>query len=451
MNSTLRGTLRSPSVSNQLLLYASHKQTPAADLCRLTGKMVWQRSPRMMGSSRRTLLAWAASVALGAMAWGQTQTPPAQAPPAQAAASPAPAPVAQSGVAGTWQGTLHAPGGHDLRTVLRIAKDDKGALSATFYSIDQGGQGIPTSSVSFDGSVLKYAIQFFDLTYSGRLSADGNSISGASTQGGNSLPLVFERTTPETEWTIPAPPPKIPPMAADANPSFEVSTIKPTKPDEQRKLLTIRGTEMVVVNFSLNELIKFAYNVQDKQIDGGPDWMATDRWDINAKPDTPGMPNVDQMKSMVKKMLADRFALKFHQDQREMAAYVLTVGKDGPKMTKGDPDGLPGLFFGPIGTLHVQNATMPDFSGLMQSAVLDRPVLDKTGLDGRWNFILKWTPDESQFVGMGVKIPPPSADDPNAPPPLFTAIQEQLDLKLEAQKTQVPVLAIDHVDHPSPN
>jgi uncharacterized protein (TIGR03435 family) len=108
------------------------------------------------------------------------------------------------------------------------------------------------------------------------------------------------------------------------------------------------------------------------------------------------------------------------------------------------------LFFGPLGTLHVANATMGDFAGLMQSAVLDRPVVDHTGLDGKWNFLLKWTPDESQFAGLGVKVPPPS-DAADAPPPLFTAIQEQLDLKLDAQKTPVDVMVIDHVDHPSPN
>jgi uncharacterized protein (TIGR03435 family) len=407
----------------------------------------------MMGVSRRTQLGWAAAMALGATAWGRAQTP-APAPAQMQAQGPAEqAPAQQTGIAGTWQGTLHLPDGHTLRTVLKVTKDDKGALQATFYSIDQSGRGIPTSSVSFDGSVLKYAIQFADLSYSGKLSADGNSISGTSTQGDNSIPLVFERATPETEWTIPAPPPKIPPMAADANPSFEVATIKPTKPDEQGTFITVRGTELVVVNFSLNDLVKFAYGVQDKQIIGGPDWMGTDKWDINAKPDTSGMPNDVQMKSMVKKMLADRFALKFHNDQREMAAYVLTVGKDGPKMKQNtdNPNGLPGLFFGPIGTLHVTNATMADFTGLMQSVVLDRPVVDRTDLKGRWDFILKWTPDESQFTSVGWKVPTPAADATDVPPPLFTAIQEQLDMKLEAQKTQVPVMVVDQVDHASPN
>jgi uncharacterized protein (TIGR03435 family) len=408
----------------------------------------------MIGVSRRTWLGLVAGVALGAATWGQTpaQTPaqsPAQTPAQTSATQPA---AEQGGITGTWQGTLHAPGGHDLRTVLKITKDDKGALHAMFYSIDQGGQGIATSSISFDGGTLKYGIEFISLTYEGKMSADGNSISGSSAQGGNSLPLIFERATPATEWAMPAPPPKIPPMAADAHPAFEVATIKPTKPDEQRTFLIWRGGDMQVVNFSLQSLIKFAYDLQDKQIMGATDWLNSEKFDIDAKPDTPGQPNGDQLKEMVQKLLADRFALKFHKDQKEMAAYVLTVGKDGPKMKQNtdNPNGLPGLFFGPIGTLHVMNATMQNFTNLMQSAVLDRPVVDKTALEGRWDFTLKWTPDESQFTGTGWKVPPPS-DAADAPPPLFTAIQEQLDLKLEAQKAQVPVLVIDHVDHPSAN
>src|SRR6185437_13845944 len=158
------------------------------------------------------------------------------------------------GIEGTWQGTLHAPGGHDLRTVLKITKDDKGALHGMFYSIDQSGQGIPTSSVSFENDTLKYGIDFISLKYEGKMSADGNSISGTSTQGDHSLPLVFERATPETAWAMPAPPPRIPPMAADANPSFEVATIKPTKPGERGTYITVQGTGLVVVNFSLNDL-----------------------------------------------------------------------------------------------------------------------------------------------------------------------------------------------------
>jgi len=94
---------------------------------------------------------------------------------------------------------------------------------------------------------------------------------------------------------------------------------------------------------------------------------------------------------------------------------------------------------------------MEEFAGVMQGAVLDRPVVDHTGIKGRWDFTLKWTPDESQFVGLrpaGSRLPPPGDD---APPDLFTAIQQQLGLKLTAQKTAVDVMVIDHVEKPSPN
>jgi uncharacterized protein (TIGR03435 family) len=121
-------------------------------------------------------------------------------------------------------------------------------------------------------------------------------------------------------------------------------------------------------------------------------------------------------------------------------------------MEKAAPDSgsLPGLFFRGLGVLTVRNATMQDFAELMQSAVLDRPVVDQTELSGRYNFLLKWTPDESQFGGLGVKVPPPS-DAADAPPPLYTAITEQIGLKLEAEKTPVRVLVIDHADHFSAN
>jgi uncharacterized protein (TIGR03435 family) len=97
-----------------------------------------------------------------------------------------------------------------------------------------------------------------------------------------------------------------------------------------------------------------------------------------------------------------------------------------------------------------KSLAMADLVQTLKSYVLSLPVVDKTGLEGRWDFTMKWTPDETQFADAPVPVPPP-ADDANAPPPLFTAIQEQLGLKLEAQKADVPVLVIDHVDHPSPN
>jgi uncharacterized protein (TIGR03435 family) len=360
------------------------------------------------------------------------------------------APAAKTGIEDTWQGTLHAPQ-KDLRTVLKVTRTD-GALKVTMFSIDQGGGGIPASSASFDGGVLKYGIEMIDGTYEGKMSPDGKSIAGTWKQGPNPLALVFERATPETAWAIPEPPPRQPPMAADANPSFEVATIKPSKPDQPGKAFLFRGNRFTTINTTLSDLISFAYDVQQKQVVGGPDWMSTDKFDIAAQPDVPGSPNREQMKTMVQKLLTDRFQLKFHHDKKELSAYLLTVGKSGSKMKKNDsnPNGLPGLFFRQLGYLTVQNATMKDFAQLMQSAVLDRPVVNQTELDGKWDFVLKWTPDESQFGGMGMKVPPPS-EAADAPPPLFTAIQEQIGLKLEAGKAQVDVMALDHVEKPSEN
>jgi uncharacterized protein (TIGR03435 family) len=353
----------------------------------------------------------------------------------------------------TWQGTLHLPApGKDLRTVLKITAGDKGELKAVFYSIDQTGQPFPTSSVSFQDKVLKYAIKAFDLTYEGKMSSDGKSIAGTSKQGDNSFPLVFERATQETVWTIPEPPVQLPPMAAGVDPSFEVATVKPAKPEEQGRAFLVRGRQFSTINTTLTSLVSFAYDLQDKQIVGGPDWMTTDKWDIEAQPDAPGVPNQKQLKSMVQKLLADRFQLKFHKDQKDMSAYVLAVAKSGAKMNKseGDPNGLPGLFFTQLGVLNVRNATMADLAQLMQSAVLDRPVVDHTALTGKYDFQLKWTPDESQFGGMGIKVPPPS-EAADAPPPLFTALQEQLGLKMDVEKTSVPVFVLDHVEKPSAN
>jgi uncharacterized protein (TIGR03435 family) len=179
--------------------------------------------------------------------------------------------------------------------------------------------------------------------------------------------------------------------------------------------------------------------------------MKTEKYDLLAKPDGEGQPNDKQWKMMVQKLLADRFHLTFHHEKKELSVYALVVvDKAGPKLSKSeaDPNGLPGLFFRKPGVLTVRNATMTDFGGVMQGAVLDRPVVDQTGLPDRYDFTLTWTPDESQFAGLGIRVPPP-ADNADAPPGLFTAIQEQLGLKLKSTKALAEVLVIDRVEKPS--
>jgi uncharacterized protein (TIGR03435 family) len=156
---------------------------------------------------------------------------------------------------------------------------------------------------------------------------------------------------------------------------------------------------------------------------------------------------------MMQKLLADRFQLKFHRDTKELSVYALTAAKGGPKISKSerDPDSLPGLFFrGPGTNLYVTNAGMGEFAGLLQSAVLDRPVVDQTGLTEKYDFVLKWTPDAGQLIGLGG--PPPQPTDPgDAPPDLFAAIQQQLGLKLSSTKASTDVIIIDHVEKPSEN
>jgi uncharacterized protein (TIGR03435 family) len=357
--------------------------------------------------------------------------------------------VSPKDVQGTWQGIMHTPESHDQRVVLKIATDEKGGFSAILYNLDRSGPPIVGSSVSFENGTLRFVNDFPGLTYQGKISADGKAISGTIVQVVHSLPLVLERATPETEWAIPAPPTRIQPMDSAAKPNVEVSTVKPTQPGTRMFALTIQGTHLVVRNFSLTNLIKFAYQVQNRQIVGGPGWMDTDNWDIEAKPDMPGLTSVEQEREILKKLFAERFALKIHNEMREMTAYVLTVGNSGLKMTKSADASLsPNFAMGPLGVLRVRSATLEDFTRILQGNVLDRPVVNQTGLTDKWDFILRWTPDETQFLGMPAL--PPTANDANAPS-LFVAIQEQLGLNLNAQKTQVPVLVIDHIEKPSPN
>ena len=351
-------------------------------------------------------------------------------------------------ITGTWQGTIKVPG-RDLRTVIKISKSDSGALKAVMYSIDQGGQGIGASAITQDGPTVKMSVSTINGTYEGKLSSDGTLIEGTWTQGASSFPLVLDRATNDTAWAIPAPPT---PMAANADPAFEVATIKPSNPDAPGKGFTVRGRQFATFNTTLNDLITFAYGLHAKQIEGGPDWLGKDKYDITAKPDGEGQPNDKQWRVMLQKLLADRFQLKFNRQKKDLPVYAIVIAKSGSKLTKseGDPNGLPGLFFRGLGDLPARNANMADFAGLLQGAVLDRPVVDQTGLSGRFDFTLKWTPDESQFTGMGVHVPA-ATDNPDAPPDLFTAIQEQLGLKLESTKAPVDVLVIDNVQKPSSN
>jgi uncharacterized protein (TIGR03435 family) len=349
-------------------------------------------------------------------------------------------------ITGIWQGTLQV--GKGLRTLIKITKDD-GKLKAVMYSIDQGGQPIALSSISLQGTNVTFDIKPIDVTYTGTLNSEANAITGNATQNGQTHVLNLEHVTAENAWPIPEPPKSMP---ADAVPKFDVVTIKPSDPNRPGKGFTVRGRHVMTINTDVNDLITFAYGLHAKQIIGAPAWFATDKFDIDGVPDVEGRPSAQQMRLLLQSALTDRFKLTFHHDKKELSVYALEIGKGGPKLTEtihqpGDPRNF---LFRNLGNLMVTNSTMRDFCNGMQEAVMDKPVVDHTGLTARYDFNLKWTPDESQFEAMG-GFKAPATEDPNAPPALSTAMQEQLGLKFEATKAPAEVFIVDHVEKPSAN
>jgi uncharacterized protein (TIGR03435 family) len=354
-------------------------------------------------------------------------------------------------ISGNWQGTLQTGQGNGLRTLLKISKADNGAWKAVMYLIDQTPQPIAVTSVTVQGLNFNFTITPLDVSYTGTLNSDRTTITGNATQGGQTHVLNLEHVSADNAWAIPEPPK---PMAKDANPTFDVATIKPGVPGRQGKLIGFRGRHFNAMNFDVNDLIAFAYGLHTAQIVGAPAWFMTDLYDIDGVPDVEGVPSQKQQGIMLQKLLADRFQLKFHHEQKELPVYAITVAKGGPKMTKSTaaPDGPIGFGFRGLGDLTVLNLSMKDFATWFQSSVTNRPVVDQTGLTDRYDFTLKWTPDDSQFIQFRGNSPlPPPKDDASAPPSLYTAVQEQLGLKIEATKASDDVIVIDHVDKPSAN
>jgi uncharacterized protein (TIGR03435 family) len=305
---------------------------------------------------------------------------------------------------------------------------------------------------------LKISISQVNGTYEGTLSSDGNSIPGTFSQGGGPMiPLNLARATAETAWVIPEPPPPPQQMPAAADPAFVVATIKPSDPSAQGQGYGFRGEDVVTSNTSVSWLLTFAYSLHADQMIGGPKWLGSDRYDLLGRPDTPGRPSREQLKIMFRKLLAERFQLKFHMEKRELPAYTITVLKNAPKFeaSTADPNVGLGVGFGMAAgggmTFNVRNAPFASIANALQGNLLDRPVVDLTGLTGRYDFSVKFTPDGSQMANAG--LPAAAVSDPNldAPPDLFAAFQQQLGLKLESTKTLVDVMVIEVLEKPSAN
>jgi uncharacterized protein (TIGR03435 family) len=261
-------------------------------------------------------------------------------------------------------------------------------------------------------------------------------------------------------------------------PKYEVVSIKPAASDDGRSLLRITpdGTSMQGVEVRM--LLRTAFRLEPDRIIGAPSWVSSNRYDIEAKVAPDDAPKLDKVKAedrsaMLLPLLVERFNLKYHHETRELPLYTLMVAKGGPKLTesKGDVAPPPKDFAGAPprgvdsrgrmmmmpGRIESQDTTL-DMLAHSLSPQLGHTVLDKTGLTGRYDYTLQWTPDDAMMpMGGGPGGGPGGAPGHEANtaepggPSLFTAIEEQLGLKLESTKGPVDVIVIDHLDLPSAN
>ena len=217
--------------------------------------------------------------------------------------------------------------------------------------------------------------------------------------------------------------------------SFEVATIKPASPDEAGYSgADGRDGLLKIWNVSLKRCIGYAYKIPEDQVLGGPKWIDELSYDILAKADHPA--SDAELWTMLPSLLADRFKLQFHRETRTVSGYTLTVAKGGIKATPADPD-RHSFGNGGRGFIDSGASQLSVLTGRL-AALLGRPVINMTGDNRKFDFHLKWTPDD---------VGPPTSDSPS----LFTALQEQLGLKLEAGKVSADVVVVDHAELPSEN
>ncbi len=232
--------------------------------------------------------------------------------------------------------------------------------------------------------------------------------------------------------------------AAAQKPAFEVSTIRPSRESvkfEHDGKTEFSGDTLRMQDVTVDTCIKLAYHVQDRQI-AGPDWLVSDRFDITAKTDGPS--DEAAMKQMLQSLLADRFGLSFHHELREMNVIVLTVAKSGAKLTPARaPDAKPFRENSANGTI-AKSMPVADFADFL-SGPLQIPIVDRTGLAGKYDFTLDFTP----------YLPDPAKNmdgtRPDTTAILKAALKDELGLKMMGGKAPVDVLVVDHVEKPSQN
>jgi uncharacterized protein (TIGR03435 family) len=229
-------------------------------------------------------------------------------------------------------------------------------------------------------------------------------------------------------------------------PSFEVASIKPSNdPGTETWVMQNQSGELTGHNATLRALIRNAYNVRDYQILGGPPWIDAQRYEVLAKPH--GRVSGAAFQQMTQALLEDRFRLKLHREMRDLPAFALTVAKKGALLSESKSDAGVGCGYN-AGHLSCKKITMAIFAQTLARR-LGRSVIDRTGLTGTYDLQLEWTPDESQVPGSAENGRLAGTD--SGGPSLFTAIQEQIGLKLDPIKAPVEVIIIDGAERPSQN
>jgi uncharacterized protein (TIGR03435 family) len=264
-----------------------------------------------------------------------------------------------------------------------------------------------------------------------------------------------------------------------ATPTFEVASVKAAPPANGNMIRVRMGGDagrLDYNNVTLRDCVRMAYRVKDYQITG-PDWLTAERYDLVAK--LPVGASRDQVPEMMQALLAERFKLSLHRETKDLPVYALVVGKGGLKIKPAEDDATPpgpppgpGASFGPfgagrgrvevgLGSLDIKHMAIATFADLL-SRQMDRPVVDMTELKGNYDIKLKFTPEPGMMQRglFGAVMPPPGgAPQGGAPPPspadgvstaaapsIFTAVQEQLGLKLEGRKAPIEILVIDHAE-----
>jgi bla regulator protein blaR1 len=230
--------------------------------------------------------------------------------------------------------------------------------------------------------------------------------------------------------------------------SFEAAVIKPNT-SVGNGIGGNTGPELFMyTNITLRLFIQNIYGLKDYQLIGAPNWVNVDKWDITARTD--GATSFLQKAEMAKTLLAERFALKFHRETRDLPVYSLTATKDGPKLQLAKNDDTPQNFRVDAGVINGHKVSFTSLVNFL-SLQLNLPVVDKVGVNGVYDLKLEWTPtpNEGNFAVRNDANEPPTID--LSGPTIFTAIQEQLGLRLESGKGPVEVFVIDSVSKPSEN